>query len=158
MHVVGFLSRWFENRSVIRHSARQQALLKAVKALLGGGRLSLTHLGRRRPGDAHVKHHIKAIDRLLGISTCTLNATISTQPWRFHCSRTPNDPFCWSTGQISTSTASGSCSRRQSRWAVVPSRSTKRCSHSSATIVPARTENSCERSTRSFQRTASPSS
>ena len=31
MHVVGFLSRWFENRSVIRHSARQQALLKALK-------------------------------------------------------------------------------------------------------------------------------
>ena len=66
MHVVGFLSRWFENRSVIRHSARQQALLKALKALLGGGRLSLTHLGRRRAGNAHVKHHIKAIDRLLG--------------------------------------------------------------------------------------------
>jgi hypothetical protein len=37
-----------------------------VQALLLGGKASLTLLGRSRNGSAHVKHHIKAVDRLLG--------------------------------------------------------------------------------------------
>lgn len=66
MHVVKFLSRWLDDHTVIGHKARAMALVKVVQALLGGGRLSLTHLGRHRRGDAYVKHHIKAVDRLLG--------------------------------------------------------------------------------------------
>jgi hypothetical protein len=37
-----------------------------VQALLLGGKAALTQLGRNRSGMAHVKHHIKAVDRLLG--------------------------------------------------------------------------------------------
>ena len=40
--------------------------MRIVAALLSGGRLALTHLGRHRAGRAFVKHHIKAVDRLLG--------------------------------------------------------------------------------------------
>ena len=50
----------------IGHKARTGALLKAVHAAWRGCRLSLTELGRHRPGTAFVKHHIKALDRLLG--------------------------------------------------------------------------------------------
>jgi hypothetical protein len=42
------------------------ALLRVVEAALVGGALSLTQLGRRRRGGAFEKHHIKAVDRLLG--------------------------------------------------------------------------------------------
>lgn len=66
MHVMRFLSRWLSERTLIGHKARASALVRAVQALVGGGKLSLTHLGRQREGTAHVKHHIKAIDRLLG--------------------------------------------------------------------------------------------
>jgi len=37
-----------------------------VRALLTGGKLSLTHLGRSLDGAAQTKHQIKAVDRLLG--------------------------------------------------------------------------------------------
>ena len=66
MHAVSFLSRWLTDFMVIGHRARGEALLKSVDALIRGGKLALTHLGRRRRGTAQVKHHIKAIDRLLG--------------------------------------------------------------------------------------------
>jgi Transposase DDE domain len=66
MHAMGLLSRWLEDCTAIRHRARAGALRKGVESLVQGGRLSLTHLGRNRPGAAHVKHHIKAIDRLIG--------------------------------------------------------------------------------------------
>lgn len=39
---------------------------QVVQALLLGGQASLTLLGRSRTGGAHVKHHVKAVDRLLG--------------------------------------------------------------------------------------------
>lgn len=51
---------------MIGHRARATALLKLVQALLSGGKLSLTQLGRHRSGPAYAKHHIKAADRLLG--------------------------------------------------------------------------------------------
>lgn len=51
---------------VIGHRAREGALLKLVNALLDGGKLSVTALGRHRAGSAYEKHHIKAADRLLG--------------------------------------------------------------------------------------------
>lgn len=51
---------------MITHAARAAALVRVVQALVFGGKAALTHLGRNRAGDAHVKHHIKAVDRLLG--------------------------------------------------------------------------------------------
>ena len=66
MHALRYLSCWLEERAAIGHKARATALNKAVAALLVGGRLSLTQLARRRAGHAFEKHHIKAIDRLLG--------------------------------------------------------------------------------------------
>jgi hypothetical protein len=66
MHVARLLSRWFGDKKVIAHRGRETALARIVQALLIGQRLSLTHLGRSRPGQAHAKHHIKAVDRLLG--------------------------------------------------------------------------------------------
>ncbi len=45
---------------------RAAALVRVVRAVLTGGRLSLTHLGRHLSGTARVKHQIEAVDRLLG--------------------------------------------------------------------------------------------
>lgn len=66
MHVEKLLSRWLDQRVVIGHAARATALVRVVQALVMGGKAALTHLGRNRAGDARVKHHIKAVDRLLG--------------------------------------------------------------------------------------------
>lgn len=66
MHVRQVLSRWLEQRTVVGHSMRATALVRVVQALVLGGKAALTHLGRSRAGSAHVKHHIKAVDRLLG--------------------------------------------------------------------------------------------
>jgi len=66
MHPTSLLNSWLERNAVIGHRARHFALLRVVEALLSGGKLALTHLGRARPGNAFIKHHIKAVDRLLG--------------------------------------------------------------------------------------------
>jgi hypothetical protein len=66
MHVATVLSRCFGAKKVIAHRARETSVVRTVQALLIGQRLSLTHLGRSRPGNAHAKHHFKAVDRLLG--------------------------------------------------------------------------------------------
>jgi len=66
MHVEKVLSRWLEQRTVVGHAMRAAALTRTVQALVLGGKAALTQLGRNRAGDAHVKHHIKAVDRLLG--------------------------------------------------------------------------------------------
>jgi DDE family transposase len=66
MHVVGVLSHWLESRGLIEHKARHTALVRVVAAALKGAKLSLTQLGRARTGDTFEKHHIKAVDRLLG--------------------------------------------------------------------------------------------
>ena len=66
MHATGLLSQWLAEQDVIEHAARREAVRKFVEALLGGGKLSLTQLGRHRAGAAYPKHHIKAADRLLG--------------------------------------------------------------------------------------------
>lgn len=60
------LSRWLGDRKVIGHAVRAAALVRVVGALLIGGKLSLTQLGRSLTGVARVKHQIKAVDRLLG--------------------------------------------------------------------------------------------
>jgi len=66
MHAVSLLQTWLERNGVIGHQARISALMRVVESLLSGGKLSLTQLGRYRAGTAYVKHHIKAVDRLLG--------------------------------------------------------------------------------------------
>ena len=66
MHAMRLLENWLERNAVIGHQARVGALVRVVGALLSGGRLALSHLGRHRVGRAFVKHHIKAVDRLLG--------------------------------------------------------------------------------------------
>jgi hypothetical protein len=48
------------------HKARLKAVFAALGALLRGGRLSLTELGRSIGGAVDAKHSIKRIDRLLG--------------------------------------------------------------------------------------------
>jgi hypothetical protein len=54
-----------QKQSHFAHQYRLNAVVRIVDALLNGGRLSLTHLGRHRPGHSYVKHQIKAIARLL---------------------------------------------------------------------------------------------
>jgi len=66
MHVARFLSHWLEEQRLVEHKARSAALVRVVAAALSGAKLSLTHLGRGRSGDTFEKHHIKAVDRLLG--------------------------------------------------------------------------------------------
>jgi hypothetical protein len=66
MHVRQALSRWLEQRLVVRHAMRADALIRVVQALVLGGKAALTQLGRNRAGSAQIKHHIKAVDRLLG--------------------------------------------------------------------------------------------
>jgi len=66
MHASRVLSQWLSNHRVIGHGARAHAVLRIVRALLDGGKLSLTHLGRNREGSAYTKHKIKSVDRLLG--------------------------------------------------------------------------------------------
>ena len=66
MHAMSLLEKWLQGNAVIGHQARVAALVRVVGALLNGGKLALTHLGRHRAGRAFVKHHIKAVDRLLG--------------------------------------------------------------------------------------------
>jgi hypothetical protein len=76
------LSQWLGNRTVIGHATRAAAVARVVHALLMGGKLSLTHLGRNLGGIGHVKHQIKAVDRLLGNRhlqiTCSGSVTGST--------------------------------------------------------------------------------
>jgi len=66
MHAISLLKKWCQRNQVIGDQARLSAVLRVVKTLLDGGKLALTHLGRHREGNAFIKHHIKAVDRLLG--------------------------------------------------------------------------------------------
>jgi hypothetical protein len=65
MHA-GIVAHWLSRHPVVRHAKRAAVLVRAVGALLSGGKLALTQLGRSMPGRAQVKHQIKAVDRLLG--------------------------------------------------------------------------------------------
>ena len=67
MHAMSLLDKWLQRYAAIGHRARgHHAVVRIVGALLNGGKLALTLLGRHRAGRAFVKHHIKAVDRLLG--------------------------------------------------------------------------------------------
>ena len=63
MHAMRLLDKWLQCNATIGHQAGVGALVRVVGALLSGGRLALTHLGRHRAGRGFVKHHIKAEDR-----------------------------------------------------------------------------------------------
>ena len=47
MHAMRLLEKWLQRNAVIGHQAREHALVRVVDALLSGGRLALTHLGRQ---------------------------------------------------------------------------------------------------------------
>ncbi|WP_061064363.1 hypothetical protein [Providencia stuartii] len=52
---------------------RQNALTDATIALINGASLTLTSVGCFLSGDAHVKHKIKCIDRLLANCSLPIN-------------------------------------------------------------------------------------
>jgi len=56
------LSIWLNSHEVVGHAVRAEVLVRVVGAVLSGGRLSLTHLGRNLSGRAHEKHQIKTVD------------------------------------------------------------------------------------------------
>jgi hypothetical protein len=66
MRAISILSRLFSNDLKSIHLSRMKAVLFGVEALLSGGRLSLTALGRAARGKTVPKHSIKRVDRLLG--------------------------------------------------------------------------------------------
>lgn len=66
MHAPWTLQRRLHAGLTFMHAQRQQALWRAVEALLVGGKLWLSGLGRFRCAPSQDKHGIKAIDRLLG--------------------------------------------------------------------------------------------
>lgn len=66
MRASRILRRQLEPALTFLHGHRRQALLDATDALLRGGQLPLSSLGRALAGSASDKHRIKRIDRLLG--------------------------------------------------------------------------------------------
>jgi hypothetical protein len=66
MHASDLLRRWLRRACPGIHAVRRAAMAEVVEALLLGGKLTLTHLGRNLRSAAFVKHSIKRVDRLLG--------------------------------------------------------------------------------------------
>ena len=66
MHIETILSEEALRMIEKSHALRRRSLYFAVEALLTGGRLGLTSLGRGAHGRVAPKHNIKRIDRLLG--------------------------------------------------------------------------------------------
>ena len=66
MHALPVLTRRLGKQLPLMHALRRRALLEAVQAAAQGTALSLTHLARRLPNTAFLKHRIKRVDRLLG--------------------------------------------------------------------------------------------
>src|SRR5215217_2684762 len=60
------LERWLRRACPAIHAARIAAVIAVVEALVRGGKLTLTHLGRNLASAAFPKHGIKRVDRLLG--------------------------------------------------------------------------------------------
>jgi hypothetical protein len=66
VRAVSILRRWLSPSLAFVHTARVGALWTAVEAVVAGGVLSLTAMGRASCREARPKHRIKAMDRLLG--------------------------------------------------------------------------------------------
>jgi len=66
MHASPLLHRWLRRACPAIHAVRTTAVVAVVDALLLGGKLTLTHLGRNLRSAAFAKHSIKRVDRLLG--------------------------------------------------------------------------------------------
>lgn len=66
MRASAILQARLRNGAEIVHAKQWMALWRSVVGLLSGGQLWLTALGRSLPGKSADKHHIKAVDRLLG--------------------------------------------------------------------------------------------
>lgn len=66
MHAKQIVQRFIESQLVGMHAARRRVLVDAVRALIGGHRLSLTRLGRGMLGTGTLKAAIKRVDRLIG--------------------------------------------------------------------------------------------
>ena len=66
MRTMRILKHLFSNDICSIHRSRLKAVFFGVEALLTGGRLSLTALGRGARGKTAPKHSIKRVDRLLG--------------------------------------------------------------------------------------------
>src|SRR5215207_3752866 len=60
------LERWLRRACPAIHAARIAVVVRVVEALVLGGKLTLTHLGRNLRSAAYAKHGIKRVDRLLG--------------------------------------------------------------------------------------------
>lgn len=69
MHVIATLQQKLQPGLSFMHAQREQALWRVVEALLKGGKLWLSGLGRFRGPPGQDKHGIKAVDRLLGNRT-----------------------------------------------------------------------------------------
>src|SRR5215207_3583172 len=59
------LERWLRRACPAIHAARIAVVVRVVEALVLGGKLTLTHLGRNLRSAAYAKHGIKRVDRLL---------------------------------------------------------------------------------------------
>lgn len=66
MRAVKTLQQLLDSSLVTIHAARTRLVFWAVLALVHGGRLSLTGIGRSSRGNTMTKHNIKRVDRLLG--------------------------------------------------------------------------------------------
>src|SRR5512147_292975 len=60
------LERWLRRTCPAIHAARRAVVVAVVGALVRGGKLALTPLGRNLSSAAFAKHNIKRVDRLLG--------------------------------------------------------------------------------------------
>ena len=66
MHALESLREKLDCHLTNVHASRRASLWRGVQALLAGGKLWLTSLGRHLPGPGTEKSRIKAMDRLLG--------------------------------------------------------------------------------------------
>jgi len=71
MHATKTVRKFLEKQLPFIHKRRLESLFFAVDALIVGGRLSLSGLGRGARGYVAPKHNIKRVDRLLGNSHLT---------------------------------------------------------------------------------------
>src|SRR5688572_4669801 len=68
MHVGRIVRQLLAGCSDVIHAKRMSTVLVAVDAVVRGGRLALTAIGRSIVGQVQPKHSIKRVDRLLGNS------------------------------------------------------------------------------------------